>query len=606
MKTKKAAKEVLLILPPFSSSQVPYISLAVLAGYLKSVNIPVSVFDASVFLTKIYNEPQWLARGLESIEQCFKELNDRDQLTPAEAAKMTVLYSLINELNHYGADQLPPETVLQIAAIPFWPDGLVKRPSIKLMSADSVFASEELLQAARKDYFFSDILRQELRQQIAHTNPLIVGIAAIFDEQMLAALHCARLIKEIAPNIHVTMGGPFISVHMDELDNPEIFRVVDSLIFDEGEIPLQSLHAEIDSGTPDLLRVPGLMHLSQDNIIIKNRSIAAPDMETLPFADYSACNIEQYPFPVEKMQLSVRLSRGCYWRRCSFCRVNLSFCKNFQQPSVDRNFAEIEYIVKSTGVRKFLFSDESSHPLVLEKLSRKIIASKLDIKWSFHTRIDKKLTKERVALYRDAGCWMFHVGIETFNNRLLTVMQKGITEDLIGEVLEEIQGIVPIHAYMMVGIPGESEDDANRSYTITQEYIQRGLLQGTEYSLFQLVPGSNMWNNPEKYRITPLQSCTEQDLKPNICANFVVGDGMTRDEAFRLFFRYHFPDFEKWKTQNHVLTLAGESIDCRYPLGYLQECLHDSLIHQNDLPVQGWLAFLDQNKGPILPYRSTQ
>lgn len=602
MKSENAEKSVLLILPPFVSPQAPYISLAVLAGYLRSCRIPVRIFDASAFLAKNYNKPQWLDQGIQAIQLCFKELNNRAQLTPAEAAKMTMLYPLINDINYYGADRLHPESALQIAAFPAWPYGLVKRPHTKLMSPYSIFASDELLQAARMDYFFTNILREELSRYIDESDPSIVGLSVVFDEQMPAALHCARLIKELAPHIHVTMGGPFLAVHMDELDNPDIFQLVDTLIIAEGEIPLQRLHAEIGSGIPDLRRVPGLMYLAQDNIIRKNATVPAPAMETLPFADYQACNIDQYPLPVEKMRLSVRLSRGCYWQRCSFCRVNLYFCKNFQQPSVDRNFAEIEHIVTSCGVRKFLFSDESSHPLVLEKLSRKIIDSKLTIEWSFHTRIDKKLTRERVALFKEAGCSRFHVGIETCNNRLLNVLQKGITEELIGEVLAEIQGIVPIYAYMIVGIPGESEEDANRSSAIIQEFIRKGFIHQVNYSLFQLVPGSDMWNTPEKYRITTLHSDAQYDLKPNLCADFTVEDGMTRDEAFRLFFRYQYPDFARWKEQNHVLNLAGETVACRYPFGYLFECLHDSLIYQNDLPVQRWLAFLDEKNGPILPY----
>ena len=606
MKSESAAKGVLLILPPFVTPESPYISLAVLAGYLRSCSIPVSVFDVSAFLVKKYNAPQWLDKGVLAIQQCFQQLNGKEQLTPAEAVKMTILYPLINEINHYGTGDLPLETILQVAAFPVWPDGLVKRPSTKLMSPYSIFSSAELLQAARQDYFFTDILREELLRYIDETDPLIIGISVVFDEQMPAALHCARLIKELSPHIHVTMGGPFIAVHMDGLDNPGIFHLVDSLVFDEGEIPLQRLHEEIASGIPDLQRVPGLMYLSEEMIINKNATVPAPDMETLPFADYGACNMDQYPLPLEKMHLSVRLSRGCYWQRCSFCRVNLYFCKNFQQPSVDRNFAEIEHIVKNCGVRKFKFSDESSHPLVLEKLSRKIIESNLDIKWSFHTRIDKKLTRERVALYQKAGCIGFHVGIETFNNRLLNMLQKGITEELIGEVLAEIQGIVPIYAYMIVGIPGESEEEANRSYAISQEYIKKRFIHRANYSLFQLVPGSDMWNNPARYRITSLLSDAEQDLQPNICASFVVEDGMTRDEAFKLFFRYQYPDFPKWKEQNHVLTLAGEAVPCRYPFGYLVDCLHDSLIHQNELPFQRWMESLDEKNGPILPYGGRQ
>ncbi len=606
MKTETPARGVLLILPPFGSFDAPYISLAVLAGYLKSCHIPVSILDTSAFLVKKCCRSAQREAGIQAMQQTFRELNAKEQLKPSEAAQLTVIYPLLEAIIKDGPDRMPPETALQIAAFPSWPDCLVRRPFIKLISNYSIFNSDDIFQAACNDYFFTDLLRKELQRILSEAKPLIMGISAVFDEQMPVAFHCARLIKEIAPSSHVTMGGPFITTHMDELDNPVLFRLVDSLIFDEGEIPLQRLHAEMHTGAPDLRRVPGLMYLPQGGVVTKNASIQAPDMEILAFADYRACNLDQYPHPPEKMRLSIRLSRGCYWQRCSFCRVNLSFCKNYQQPSVARIFTEIQHITHTTGVRKFLFSDESSNPLILEELSRKIIDSGLAIEWSFHTRIDKKLTKERVTLYREAGCREFHVGIETFNNRLLKVLRKGITEELIEEVLTGIRGIVPIHAYMIVGIPGETEEEANQSYSITQEYIQRGLLQGAVFSLFQLMPGSDMWNTPGKYRIRSLKSRQNKDLKPNNCADFAVEDGMTRSEAFTLFIRYNYPDFGGWKQKKHVLMLAGENVPCRYPFGYLQEFLHDSLIYQNDMPFKRWLEFLDENNDPILPYTRLQ
>jgi len=599
------SKAVLLILPPFASFHAPYISLAVLSAHLQSCRIAVSILNVSPFLVKNYCTPARVATGIAAIRQSFLELNAKDRLLPSEAAKMTVLYPLLNEIEQFGEGRLPAETALQVAAFPFWPDALVRRPLVKLMSPFSIYASADLLRAAGKDYFFTDLLRQELRRRIEATTPLLVGISTVFDEQMPAAMHCARLIKEIAPDLHVAMGGPFVTAHMERLDTPEFFDLVDTLVFDEGEVPLQRLCEELDSGAPDLARVPGIMYRSRGARIEKNSAAPAPDMETLAFADYRGCELDQYPLPVEHMRLAVRLSRGCYWQRCTFCRVNLSFCKNFQQPSIDRVVAEIEHLVHSTGVRHLLFSDESSHPLVLEKVCRRILASGLQIAWTFHTRIDKKLTRERVLLYRQAGCQGFQVGIETFSNRLLQVLDKGITEELVAEVLGNIQGILPVHGYMMVGIPGETEAEANRSHAMVQQLRQAGLLQGVNYSLFQLVPGSAMWNTPEKYGIVPLQPGQGQDLMANVCANFVVTEGMTRETAFHLFIRFTYPGMERWKEQSQLLSLAGATVSCRYPFGYLQESLLDALIYQNDLPFQRWLEYLDQKNRPIVPFRSS-
>ena len=394
MKPAPFTREALLVLPPFGSFDAPYISLAVLAGHLKSCGIPVGVLNASAFLVKHYCTRSRLAAGIAAIHQSFSELNEKACLMPSEAAKLTVLYPLLSALNQYGVERLPPGTALQVAAFPAWPDCLVERPFVKLISDCSIFDSNDLVRAARKDYFFTELLRGELRRSMAANTPLLVGITTVFYEQMPAALHCARLIKELAPSAHVTMGGPFITAHMEELNNPDFFDFVDTLIFDEGEIPLQRLYEALHAGALDLEHIPGIMYLAGNTSITKNVSAPPPDMETLAFADYSSCSLDQYPIPLDAMRLTVRLSRGCYWKKCSFCRTHVSFCQNYHQPSVDRLFSELQHIVQTTGVKRFHFSDESSNPLVLEKLSRKMIESDLGLQWSFHTRIDKLLTRE--------------------------------------------------------------------------------------------------------------------------------------------------------------------------------------------------------------------
>jgi len=597
----KNSQGVLLVSPPFGSFYAPYISLAVLAGHLQSCNIPVRVLNVSPLLAGKYCTPSRIEEGVAAIKQSFRQLNAQPRLLPSQAARMTLLYPLLREIEHYPPDQFPPETALQIAAYPFWPDCLVIRPSLKMLSRDSIFSSADLIKAAEKTYFFTELLREELRLAIAEAQPLVVGLAAVFDEQMPAAVHCARLIKQCSPDVHVTMGGPFITTHLDALNNPDFFSLVDSLIFDEGETPLERLYEEIRSGDPDLEKVPGIMFRSPQGEIRKKNAAPPLDMERLAFVDYQACGLEHYPLPVAEMRLAVRLSRGCYWQRCTFCRVGLSFCKNFQQPSIDRIFSEIEHVVRTTGVTNFFFSDESSHPLVLEQLSHKILDSGLRIAWSFHTRIDRKLNAARVELFKQAGCNGFQVGIETFSNRLLKVLGKGISEELIAEVLQDIRGILPVHAYMIVGIPGETEQEANRSYEIIQEYKANGLLQGAHFTLFHLLPGSDMWKNPENYGIRLGPSDPAQDCKPNLCAAFTMKDGMSREQAFALFFRANFPNFALLQQQEQNVPMDGEIMKCRFPFAYLQAGLHDALIYQNELPFQRWLALLDQTKRSIPP-----
>jgi len=598
----KKKNGVLLISPPFNSLTTPYISLAVLAGYLKSVHIPVSVYDCTPAFYKEYCSLDKCIAGLEAMQKKFISLNKKSQLIPSEAAEVIHLFSLISEVNSRGIERIMPDTAIQIATYPYWPNGLVKRPFIKLMTDTSIFSSKELGEAASQEYFFTESLRKDLRDQVDRSKPLLVGLSVVFDGQMPIAMHCARLIKEYAPHIHITMGGAFGTLHLGKIKNQGIFDFVDSIVFDEGELPLQQLYEDIHEKKGCLEMIPGVMCRNRQQEIIKNPSFSPPDMEELAFCDYVSCGLDQYPVPVQKMTLSLRLSRGCYWKKCTFCRTEASFCQNYQQPSVERVFKELCFIIETTGVRNFFFSDESSNPLILESLSKKILEHKLDISWSFHTRIDKRLTRERVQLFKEAGCKGFNVGIESFCDRILVLIAKGITESLVLEVLSDIKGILPISGYMMVGIPGETKVEADYTYATAQELIKKGILQGVSFSMFQLVAESDMWNNPAKYSIKVDSLAIDGDMQPNITARLATTTGMTRQEAFRLFFKYSFSFPQTMKKGPQVLLIDEIPVICNYPVSYLLESIVDYMNYQNEMPYKQWLNFLDANLSPIQPY----
>ena len=590
---------VLLLSPPFGSFHDPYISLAVLAGHLRADRIPVYVFNSSAYLVRTFPGHEELKEGGTSLRACIESLNGRSKLKPSEAVQLAVAYPLWQEFASRGIDGLSPETALQISAFPYWPQGLVKRPMVKLMTTASEYSTVELLEAARQDHFFTDILRAKLRTLVAELSPRVVGISLVFGEQAIGAMHCARLLKEIDRAIHVCLGGPFVTGHMADIDNPEIFTLVDSIIPDEGEIPLAMLHAELGRPKPDLSVVAGIIYRNENNLLTRVRPGPPPDLEQAAFTDYSACRLDDYLTPRREMQLSFRLSRGCYWRKCSFCKTSLSYCQNFQQPSVERVFSELKHCAATTGVRRYFFSDESSNPRFLEKLSRKIMEHGLDIRWKFHTRIDPALSQNRVRLFKAAGCRGFSVGIESFNDRILKILNKGITEKLIHSVLSQAGGMLPINAYMMVGIPGETEAEADRSFRYTQEYISLGLITNAIFTLFQLTPGSDMWNRPEKYNYRLLRQAAPDDLNAPVCALLETTTGMDRKMAFAKFLHFNHLQDHSWKDGSQKTTLQDLDIECRYPAGYLQACFGEDLIYQNDMPFRAWMDFLDR-RGPVI------
>jgi hypothetical protein len=112
-------------------------------------------------------------------------------------------------------------------------------------------------------------------------------------------------------------------------------------------------------------------------------------------------------------------------------------------------------------------------------------------------------------------------------------MRKGITWELVERVLSNASWAgIPVGAYMMVGFPSETEEEARNSFEILRECIRRGTVQSLFYSAFQVAPGSPVMRNPEAFGVSALTFPEGADLDPP--AVDFQAPGMSRQSAFRL------------------------------------------------------------------------
>src|SRR6185437_4699714 len=123
-----------------------------------------------------------------------------------------------------------------------------------------------------------------------------------------------------------------------------------------------------------------------------------------------------------------------YWKRCSFCDVNLDYIGRFEPQKVETLIAQIETVIAQTGSTGFHFVDEAAPPALLKALSEELIRRRIKITWWGNLRFDKQFTSEVVELMAEAGCVAVTGGLEVANDRLLKLMNKGVTIDQVRRV----------------------------------------------------------------------------------------------------------------------------------------------------------------------------
>jgi radical SAM superfamily enzyme YgiQ (UPF0313 family) len=607
----KERSGILLLNPPFSEMGSPYISIPVLAAYLRSRNIPVSAFDINrAFYVKLLTAEN-IITGKRHGDRRFKELNNKPELTFSQMFEYRLLAAALTEADalqeEYARLFLPfadfsliqeskaKEMFIQLALLPHYPEMLLLKPRFKFTSSFDIFSSADILRGALRKSFYTTLFETIIKELLAKANPRIIGLSVVFENQVLAAFQCARIIKSLVPHIHVTMGGPFISIHLRRVKEIKLFDIVDSLVMDEGEIPLERLHIELSGKNPHLAAVPGLIYLDGEDIR-SNEPAPAPHLEEAPPPDYTVFQLDGYLNEKEKLCVPFRLSKGCSWQKCTFCRTHLPLVSACQQPAYDMIYNQLRTVIEHTGIHLFHFSDESAHPPLLEYISRRLIQENIKIKWYAHTRISRGLTGERCRLFREAGCVHLALGLESLHPRILKGMKKGITVNLIEEVLREMKCIVPITAYMIIGFPGESEAEALAGYDRIRLFKEKGLITDYVYNLLTIPYGSDIWAHPKKYGIAEMLPAPNQDLMPDIC--HFKGSGMSRGTAFRLFLRFN----KGPHPPAHTVTYDGK------PLNYSLAEIEGKIEARWDivyLPFVQWLSKGDKKVKPTAAGKSS-
>lgn len=554
---------VLLIFPPFGMVQAPHLAIPALSAYLWKAKIDVTVLDANIEFLHYFLTKKRVEDGYKFAEERILELNGKSSLTSIEELQYMLLCSLLfipkklintdivfdtNENYPLEHKPLAVNATLTAASASFFPERIDVKPfveTIKYYPQTNKFSIDNLVDSAKNPGIFAGFFEKILSDSINKKTPDIIGISVAFDDQINAALLCAKAARQLVPNAHIVLGGSFISNSMTRISNKRIFELVDSLVIGEGEVPLKCLAEEINSGHPDFSKVPGLIYLDGRDIR-KNPSVPPIKMCSLPIPDFGSFDFNRYTMPKHLMGLPFRSSRGCPWNKCYFCNTGCLNANHFDQAPADYMYNTIKSIADKTGASYFNFADNATDPIVLEQFSRMVCDNKLNIRWTTSLRLDKNVTLERCQLYRLAGCTNVFFGLESYNDRLLKIINKGTTVKLINHALSNASWAgIYVYAYMMVGLPTETEDEAQKGNMEIKKIIKEGVVSKAIYNPLLLYPGSSYYSNPAQYGIRNIKIPKGCDLDCVVYEYKI--DGMPRTRSWELAVEFTYNEQTKFR-----------------------------------------------------------
>ena len=361
-------------------------------------------------------------------------------------------------------------------------------------------------------------LRELTLAEIEKHKPDLVLLSCPFPGSVYGAFRIAQTIKATHPHIKTVLGGGYVNTELRELAEPRVFDFFDFVTLDAGERVLLALLEHLNGKRSKarlvrcFVREDGAvkyLNLGGEGEVPIDQT-GTPTWDGLPLGQY--LSLLDLLNPMHRLWSDGRwnkltVAQGCYWKKCSFCDVDLDYIGRYEAANAEVLADRIEAIVQETGQTGFHFVDEAAPPKALKALADEILRRRLAVSWWGNVRFEKTFTPALAEKLAESGCIAISGGLEVASDRLLKLMQKGVTVDQVARVTKAFadQGIL-VHAYLMYGFPTQTVQDTVDALEYVRQLFEEGCLHSGFFHRFTCTVHSPVGKQPDAFGVslTPL------------------------------------------------------------------------------------------------------
>jgi len=323
---------------------------------------------------------------------------------------------------------------------------------------------------------------EELLEKITLEKPDVVAFSIVYSSQAFFARNMLHSLKELG--IKTVIGGPSVNEKLVEVADYSFSNEIEFLEF------------------------------------INNRKIEHSELK-FSFPDFSIWNLKDYftPNPI----IPLKTTSTCPYKRCAFCSHYSG------APYYEYDIDDLKKTIVSSGQKHFFLIDDMILKKQLLKFAEMI--KDLNCSWVCQLKPTKEWDSETLKLLKESGCVMIMWGVESGNQRVLDLIEKGTNVEDVSNVLKNSHNVgISNIAYVICGFPTETKEEFKETVAFleeNQEYVD--LVSPT---VFGLQKGTPIFENPSKYGITKIDSEERTVLEPKL--SYSVSSGMTQKEAITL------------------------------------------------------------------------
>ncbi len=295
-----------------------------------------------------------------------------------------------------------------------------------------------------------------------------VCITIPFPGCLYGALRCGQWLKANT-KATIELGGGFPNTEWRQMDEPRIYEFCDEVVVD---------------GYPEAI----------DH---------CPDFGDLPLDKY--LSMSEMTNPMHRLWSQGRwnkmvMAQGCYWHRCAFCDTSLPYIGDYRAPKASTVVDRMERVMAQTGRTGFHFVDEALPPKLLGEVAEEILRRGLTLSFWGNIRFEKAYTAELCDLLAEAGMVAVSGGLEVASDRLLKLMDKGVTIQQTAEACRHLRDAgIMVHTYLMYGFPTETLQETVDALETVRRMFDEGIVQSAFWHRYAMTCHSPSGLHPEAF-----------------------------------------------------------------------------------------------------------
>lgn len=301
--------------------------------------------------------------------------------------------------------------------------------------------------------------KRKVEDLIGELEPRVVGISVLTGPTIDDAIYLSRSIKSKRKEIPIIWGGIHPTLFPEHVMK---IKYVDFVVIGEGEITCLELLQMINS--PESYdTIDGLAYRTGNGIKINRPREFINDLDKLPLPAWDLVDMRKYLRTTfySDMGITYNTSRGCPYQ-CTYCHNVVISNRKWRGLSAKRMLEGVKHLQSHYGIKAIYFMEDNfdTSKKRVEEFCKGLLENNIKLKFQITSRVNYYQDTSRLELLKKVGCELIEFGVETGSPRLLKLIKKDITVEMIQKAFQNCKKVgIHTSTLFMVGLPTETKEE---------------------------------------------------------------------------------------------------------------------------------------------------